>query len=132
MNTTLNSDEFYIHHPSKGKFFSISGLQFMSELIAEAVKTVGWDPTKVSFGIDNDIRVWVGYPSASTKLVVGLHVADGKILYRPRVTAPGSSHWQDSEINLANPNLSKALGDILVSNLPKNSKFYDVKAKPTS
>ena len=130
MNTILNSDEFYVHHPTKGKFFSISGLQFMSELIAEAVKAVGWDPTKVSFGIDGDTSVWVGYPSASTKLVVGLHIADGKILYRPRVTPPGSACWRNYEINLANPNLSKALGDILVSCLPKNSKFYDT--KPTN
>ena len=123
MNTSLKSDEFYVHHPTKGEYFSIAGLQFMSELISQAVQINGWDPTKVSFGIDGDISVWVGYPSASTKIVTNIRVRDGKLLYCPRVPPEGQSRWATFEVVLADPNLAKNLGDIMIANLPKKSKY---------
>lgn len=123
MNTLLKSDEFYVHHPTKGEYFSIAGLQFMSELISQAVQINGWDPTKVSFGIDGDIAVWVGYPSASTKIITGVRVKDGKLILYPRVPAEGKSRWAPVEVVLADPNLAKNLGDILIANLPKKSKY---------
>lgn len=125
MNTSLKADEFYVHHPTKGEYFSIAGLQFMSELISQAVQANGWDPTKVSFGLDGDSSVWIGYPSASTKIVTSVRVKDGHILYCPRVPAKGQYRWSTMQLPLADPNLAKNLGDALIHNLPKNSKFYD-------
>lgn len=121
MNTNLTNDEFYVKHPTEGRFFSIAGIQFMTELLAQAVQTVGWDPTKVSIGTKNDFHVWIGYPSASTKIVTHIRVEDGKLIYQER-----NAGWRakDNELSLAHPDLVKAFGEILVKNIPKNSKFY--------
>lgn len=126
METTLSSDDFYVDHPTKGEYFSLAGIQFLTELIAQAVVEAGWDPAKVSFGMDSDVHMWIGYPSASTKVIKMVAVEDGMLLYEPRYDKDGKvGNWASDteELPLADPNLAKNLAAILMKNLPKNSKF---------
>jgi hypothetical protein len=126
MNTNLGSDDFYVLNPNSGDHFSVAGIQFLTEMVDQAVRSVGWDPTKVCIGASYT-SLWVGYPSAATKLVEGLHVKDGKLMYRPRKAAPGDKWPKSGAIPLANPDFVKHFGEILVYNLPKTSKFYTSK-----
>lgn len=123
MNTNLNSDDFYVLNPNSGDHFSVAGIQFLGEMVDQAVRSVGWDPTKVCIGASYT-AIWVGYPSAATKLVESLRVKDGKLVWYPRKPAPGDKWTKQGEIPLADPELIKKLGEVLVYNLPKTSKFY--------
>lgn len=123
MNTSLNSDDFYVLNPNSGDHFSVAGIQFIGELVDKAAREVGWDPTKVCFGVDYT-QIWVGYPSAATKVIENVHVKDGFLHYRPRVVPKGQSRWMERKLPLADPNLFKALGEIMVASLPKKSKFF--------
>lgn len=130
MNTNLGSDDFYVLNPKSGDHFSVAGLQFMGEMIDQAVRSIGWDPTKVCIGL-NYTHVWIGYPSAATKVVTDLHVKEGKLHYRPRLAEPRvyngkqyKGYPQMAHLPLAEPELIKNFGVILAANLPKTSKFY--------
>lgn len=118
METNLKSDEFYVHHPTKGTYYSLSGLMFMAELIQKAIQHTGWDPTQVSAGIENDTGFWVAYPSASTKLVTRLSVKDGEMSFCTR-----TGTWNMQSLNMADPDMFKKLAEALIKNLPKKSKF---------
>jgi hypothetical protein len=93
-------------------------------MVDQAVRSVGWDPTKVCIGASYT-SLWVGYPSAATKLVERLHVKEGKLTYYPRKALPGKDWPETGAIPLADPELIKKLGEVFVYNLPKTSKFYD-------
>lgn len=123
MNTNLSSDDFYVLNPKSGDHFSVAGIQFLSEMVDQASRSVGWDPTKVCIGATYT-SIWVGYPSAATKLVDGLRVQEGKLVYYPRKPAPGENWPKQGFIPLADPDLIKKLGEVFVYNLPKTSKFY--------
>lgn len=124
----LQADEFYIKNPNSGRYFTMAGLQFISELLSKAVAEAKLDPAKILMGIDRTYThqngpltptIWIAYPSISTKLVSNLFVEDGRLKFYTRKGGWGST----TELLLADPDVFKLLGNILTENLPKNSKF---------
>lgn len=122
MKSTLKSDEFYVQAQRNGRqrdFFSVTGLMFMGELMMEAAKLAGLDPSKMSIDIEGHSALSLCYPSPATRIVSSVQIKDGKLTYWKR----GGPNWPTPSINVADPTMVQQFAEVMKASLPKHSKF---------